>query len=115
LSFVFGSLGKVCSQVVEGIHVVSHGLGGCAMETRFLAAKLKFLRIGNQPVRVEIHAGITGVDFATCFARAEMCDVKGIPVRFIGLADLRANKQAAGRTKDLADLEALPPDRHESK
>lgn len=32
--------------------------------------------------------------------------------RFIGLADLLANKRAAGRPKDLADVEALehPPE-----
>jgi predicted nucleotidyltransferase len=70
--------------------------------------KTKFLRIGNQPVRVEIHADISGVNFADCILRAETCDVQGIAVRFISLADLRANKEAAGRAKDIADLEALP-------
>jgi hypothetical protein len=34
--------------------------------------------------------------------------VEGVDVRIISLQDLRANKRAAGRTKDRADLEALP-------
>jgi predicted nucleotidyltransferase len=81
---------------------------------RPILEKSKFLRIGNQPVCVEIHADISGVSFADCLSRAETCNVQGVNVPFIGLADLRANKQAAGRTKDLADLEALAKsaDRH---
>jgi hypothetical protein len=31
-----------------------------------------------------------------------------IPVCFIGLDDLKANKRASGRNKDLADLDHLP-------
>jgi hypothetical protein len=31
----------------------------------------------------------------------------GTPVTVIGLSDLKTNKQAAGRAKDLADLEEL--------
>lgn len=74
----------------------------------------KFIRIGEQPVRVEIHGGISGVDFNECYARAERCSVQGIDVPMISLKDLRQNKLAAGRIKDQADLEALP-DSSESK
>jgi hypothetical protein len=35
-------------------------------------------------------------------------DIDGTAVPFISLADLRANKRAAGRHKDLNDLENLP-------
>jgi hypothetical protein len=45
------------------------------------------------------------------FQRVEPGSVVGyygdVPVRFIGLGDLLANKRAAGRPKDLADVEAL--------
>jgi hypothetical protein len=70
----------------------------------------KFIRIGQQPVRVEIHSEISGVDFDECFGRAESCLIQGLEVRIISLSDLRKNKQAAGRIKDLADLDALPGD-----
>jgi len=34
--------------------------------------------------------------------------VDEVDIPFIGLADLKVNKAAAGRAKDLADLENLP-------
>ncbi len=84
------------------------GFSDQTLSRRPLLARPKFIRIGQPPVQVEIHTEIAGVDFPTCFARSEICSIQEIQVRFIGLADLRRNKQAAGRTKDLADLEALP-------
>jgi predicted nucleotidyltransferase len=84
------------------------GFSSASVAQRPLLTASKFIRIGEQPVRVEIHGGISGVDFADCFARAANCDVQGIRVPMISLADLRRNKTAAGRTKDQADLEALP-------
>jgi predicted nucleotidyltransferase len=70
----------------------------------------KFIRIGQQPVRVEIHGEISGVAFSECYARAEKCSIGGIDVPMIALSDLRRNKLAAGRLKDRADVEALPGD-----
>jgi hypothetical protein len=35
--------------------------------------------------------------------------VVGVAVPVISLVDLRQNKQASGRGKDIADLENLPP------
>ena len=84
------------------------GFGERSLTKRPLLERPKFLRIGNQPVRVEIHTEIAGVEFPDCMARASRCLVQGINIPFISLADLRSNKQAAGRAKDLADLEALP-------
>jgi hypothetical protein len=42
------------------------------------------------------------------FAQRVVAEVNGIPVNFISLPDLKANKKAAGRNKDLADLDYLP-------
>jgi hypothetical protein len=75
---------------------------------RPLLRKPKFIRIGQPPIRVEIHSEIAGVDFDECFSKAEVCQIEGLDVPFIGLDELKRNKRAAGRTKDLADLEALP-------
>lgn len=48
------------------------------------------------------------VEFVPCRTRALVCDLDGVPVPVIALADLKANKRAAGRNKDLADLDNLP-------
>jgi len=48
------------------------------------------------------------VTYEECRANAESHDVDGILVPVISRDDLKRNKRAAGRHKDLADLEHLP-------
>lgn len=66
------------------------------------------IRMGVPPVRIEIITGASGVDFRECYLRREVIDASGIPVNMISLEDLKANKKASGRHKDLEDLENLP-------
>ena len=66
------------------------------------------IRMGVEPTRIEILTGISGVEFDRCFNRRVEARLSGLRVPFIGLADLRANKSAAGRDKDLLDLNNLP-------
>lgn len=68
----------------------------------------RIIRMGVAPNRIEIQTGIDGVKFAECYPRRIIADVDGVPVCIIGLADLKANKRASGRNKDLADLDELP-------
>jgi len=66
------------------------------------------VRFGVPPFRIEVMTSIDGVEFDTCLARAVEFDLDGVRVPVISLADLKVNKRAAGRHKDLADLENLP-------
>jgi hypothetical protein len=66
------------------------------------------VRLGVPPVRIEVLTSIAGVEFDECAPRAVRTTFGDVPVHIIGLADLKANKQAAGRHQDLADLEHLP-------
>lgn len=66
------------------------------------------LRMGLPPLRLEVTTFIDGVEFRDCFRRRVEIIVEGIPVSLISLADLRINKAASGRNKDLDDLENLP-------
>jgi hypothetical protein len=66
------------------------------------------VRFGVPPFRIEVMTAIDGVEFEACRTRAVEFDVDGVPVPVISLADLKVNKRAAGRHKDLADLENLP-------
>lgn len=68
----------------------------------------KIFKFGREPVRVDILTGPAGVAFRECFGRRLVVLMDGIAVPVISLADLRANKLASGRTKDLTDLERLP-------
>ena len=68
----------------------------------------RVVRMGEPPVRIEILTNISGVDFNDCFESREIADLEGLPLPFIGLQHLKANKAAAGRHQDLSDLEHLP-------
>ena len=67
----------------------------------------KNVRMGNPPLRVEILTSIDGVEFAECYKRKKVVSVDKVKVNFISKADLRKNKRASGRHKDLDDLEHL--------
>jgi predicted nucleotidyltransferase len=67
----------------------------------------KIFRMGNPPVRIEIHTGIDGVVYRDCRLNRAMVRLDDVDVAMIGLDDLKKNKQASGRHKDLADLDYL--------
>ena len=64
-------------------------------------------QIGVAPRRIDIITTASGLDFEETFKRSIAIDIDGIDVHTPSLADLIRNKRAAGRTKDLADAEAL--------
>jgi predicted nucleotidyltransferase len=64
-------------------------------------------QLGVPPYRIDILVKILGVTFDEAYARCEMLDLGGKKFPFIGLDDLKENKRATGRHKDLGDLEAL--------
>jgi hypothetical protein len=66
------------------------------------------IRMGVPPMRLEISTGISGVEFDECYASRIVDMLDGMQVNIIDLHHLKINKKAAGRLKDLADLENLP-------
>jgi len=65
------------------------------------------VQIGLPPRRIDLLTSISGVDFEEAWAGRVLHEVAGLAVPFIGRAHLVRNKRAAGRAKDIADLEAL--------
>ena len=51
---------------------------------------------------------VSGVDFDACYQQRIVDTIDGIQVNIINLENLKANKLAAGRHKDLNDLDNLP-------
>jgi hypothetical protein len=68
----------------------------------------RVVRMGVPPNRIEIQTGIDGVRFNDCRPRGVQADLDGVRARVISLEDLKINKRASGRNKDLADLDQLP-------
>lgn len=66
------------------------------------------IQFGLPPNRIDLLTGLTGVaDFGEAWEDRVEHEVRARPVPFLGRATLVAKKRATGRTKDLADLEAL--------
>lgn len=63
--------------------------------------------LGNVPFRIDLLNNIDGVPFTEAWNNAIDGSFGGERVKIISRNDLIANKRAAGRTKDLADLEEL--------
>lgn len=66
------------------------------------------IRMGVKPMMLELMNEISGVTFEQAWRNRVTWKLGGLDVPLISLADLRANRRAAGRHKDLADLEELP-------
>ena len=64
-------------------------------------------QIGVAPRRIDIITTASGLHFEETFERSLTVDIEGIEVHVPSLDDLIRNKRTAGRTKDLADAEAL--------
>lgn len=64
-------------------------------------------QIGVAPRRIDIITTASGLEFEETYARALSVTIEGMEVRVPSLDDLVRNKRASGRTRDLADAEAL--------
>lgn len=64
-------------------------------------------QIGVAPRRIDIITSASGLHFQEAFDRSIVVDIDNLPVHILALDDLIQNKRASGRTKDLADAEAL--------
>jgi predicted nucleotidyltransferase len=64
-------------------------------------------QIGVAPRRIDIITGVSGLQFEETFERSQPIDIDGLEIRVPSIKDLIRNKKASGRTKDIADVEAL--------
>jgi hypothetical protein len=81
------------------------------------AEKVKYLLIGayalaahgypRATMDIDIITTASGLRFEDAFSRSHSVNIEGIQVHIPSKDDLIRNKRASGRTKDLADAEAL--------
>lgn len=64
-------------------------------------------QIGVAPRRIDIITAASGLQFEETYGRSLSVKIEGIEVHIPSIDDLIRNKRAIGRTKDLADAEAL--------
>lgn len=95
------------SRVIAGLRdfgapLAQHGL----TEVDFTRAGTVY-QMGLPPRRIDILTQISGVEFDEAWADQRSISVGGVPVAFLGRRALLKNKRAAGRAKDLLDVELL--------
>lgn len=64
-------------------------------------------QLGYPPLRIDILNAISGVDFDKAYKTRFETEIDGLEISFISANDFIRNKQASGRSKDLADIESL--------
>ncbi len=88
--------------------VSDFGMPKEALSRELFLEKNKIIRMGVPPVRIEVITGASGVDFTECYKRCITVNIDDLDVNIISLNDLKVNKRAAGRHKDLEDIEHIP-------
>ena len=88
-------------------------LKGFGFDVPKLSAELfskpgKMIRLGREPFKIELLTKIDGIAFNTAFNNRVITKIDGLKIPLISLKDLRKNKKASGRPKDLSDLDNLP-------
>jgi hypothetical protein len=79
-----------------------------ALTKEIFLEKNKIIRMGVPPVQIEVITGASGVEFDECYKRCDIVKIDDLVVNIISLNDLKLNKRAAGRHKDLEDIEHIP-------
>lgn len=85
-----------------GAPVVAHGLTPADFATPGTVYQM-----GLPPFRIDILTEISGVTYDEATADTVAAHLGSEPVRCLGIEAMIRNKRATGRTKDLADAEAL--------
>jgi hypothetical protein len=93
-------------QVVEVLK--EFGFGSLEFSIEDFLNPNRVVQLGYPPSRIDLITEVSGLpDFQACFERRDEATIDGLLVNFINLEDLKTNKKASGRFKDLADLESL--------
>jgi predicted nucleotidyltransferase len=83
------------------------GFSGSSLSAALFSEPKSVVRMGVEPVKIEILNYLEGVDFNEAYSRRETRPAEDIEFDLISLADLIVNKRAVGRDKDLLDVKEL--------
>jgi hypothetical protein len=76
-----------------------------------LMDRRRMLQMGVPPVQIHVMTAISGVDWHEAWSDRVEGPLGRHTVQFLGRAAFLRNKRAAGRPKDIADIDALEPGR----
>jgi hypothetical protein len=84
------------------------GFASLAIDVEDFVTPDRVIQLGVDPYRIDILNTISGVTFDEAWDERVNGEIDGLPVPFLSLRLFKRNKRAAGRAKDIADLDALP-------
>ena len=84
------------------------GFGDVGLTQQDFELRENVVQLGYPPFRIDLLTDIDGVDFDAAWPNRETTIHDGLAIEFVALADLKANKRASGRPRDIDDLEQLP-------
>lgn len=74
----------------------------------FLSPEFDVFSIGKPPFAIEIMTAVKGLNYPEAYSSSTIEKIDNINIRVVHINQLRQAKEAAGRHKDLNDLENLP-------
>ncbi|MFN3561725.1 MAG: hypothetical protein ACK4XM_07430 [Chloroherpetonaceae bacterium] len=87
--------------------LVRFGFAQSSFQKELTLTEKTLIRFGVRPMQIEILTTIPGIEFDDCYQRKSTEIIDGIAINFINLDDLKTNKLATGRLKDLTDVDML--------
>ena len=95
------------ARVWRALSVFGAPLAANGVTVEDLATPDLVYQIGLPPRRIDVMTAISGVDFEEAWESRVTAELDGKPIPVIAKDTLVRNKRAAGRARDLADLERL--------
>lgn len=83
------------------------GFGNLGITLDDVSTENRVIQLGVEPNRIDLMTSISGVSFEEAWLSRVSAVIDGVDVDFIGREALIRNKLAAGRSKDLIDLNEL--------
>lgn len=76
-------------------------------EERYLSDEFDVWTFGVEPVKIKLMTAVKGLDFDDAFGLSQTYTEGDLPIRFLHINSLLQAKKAAGRYKDLDDIQQL--------
>lgn len=83
------------------------GFGSLGLKREDFLERDQIIQLGYPPNRIDILTTLKDLDFEDCYKVKVEVVIQGLHIDFIDMENLKKNKQATGRTQDLADAENL--------
>ncbi len=83
------------------------GFGSLGISVKSLMEPNTMFALGVEPNRIDLMNWISGVEFEEAWSERVYADLKGRNLPFLSLSNLLKNKIAAGRAKDMDDIDKL--------